>query len=179
MDTASVIGMIVAVCLAIFASITAPILLLQRTEKMHREDRAADYKRQDEVAEKAAKTAADLVKSQKTIADQAAEAAELLLAANERVARTAIETNGKLDVIHTLVNSNMTAAMQSEYDATVRELAMMKEVIELKRSNGLKPTPEALAAIKTTETKLRELAAALEDRAQASTRVNQDKRNAL
>lgn len=167
-------GLVVVICIAVFSSITAPILLLQRTERMHREDRLADYKRQDDVAAKAAQAAADLVKSQKVISDQAAEAAELLLAANERVATTASITNDKLDVIHTLVNSNMTAAMQSEFDATVRELAMMKEVINLKGAAGLSPTPEALSAVTSTEAKLQELAAALNDRAQASIRINME-----
>jgi hypothetical protein len=171
LDLGVIIAIVVSIITAVFASITAPLILAHRTERMHREDRLADYERQDKVARAAERTAVDLIASQKRIADQAAEAAALLLAANERVARTAQVTNGKLDVIHTLVNSNMTAAMQSEYDATVRELAMMREVLELKEAAGREPGREAQAAIAATEARLAELAAALEDRAQGAGRI--------
>jgi len=171
LDLGVIIAIVVSILTAVFASITAPLILAHRTERMHREDRLADYERQDKVARAAEQTATDLIASQKKIADQASEAASLLLAANERVAQTAQVTNGKLDVIHTLVNSNMTAAMQSEYDATVRELAMMREVLELKEAAGREPGPEAQAAIAATEVKLAELAAALEDRAEAAIRI--------
>jgi hypothetical protein len=171
LDLGVIIAIVVSIITAVFASITAPLILAHRTERMHREDRLADYERQDKVARAAERTAVDLIASQKRIADQAAEAAALLLAANERVARTAQVTNGKLDVIHTLVNSNMTAAMQSEYDATVRELAMMREVLALKQAAGGAPGAEALTAITATEVKLAELAAALEDRARAAARI--------
>jgi len=176
LDIGVVIAIVVSILTAVFASITAPLILAHRTERMHREDRLADYERQDKVARAAEQTATDLIASQKRIADQAAEAARLLLDANERVAKTAQVTNGKLDVIHTLVNSNMTAAMQAEYDATVRELAMMREVLALKEAAGGSPGPESEAAIAATEAKLAQLAAALEDRAQAAARVGADRR---
>jgi hypothetical protein len=72
--------------------------------------------------------------------------------------------NGKLNTIHTLVNSNMTASMQAELDATMRELAMMHEVIDLKRVAGHEPTPGALDAITFTEGKIADLRARLDDR---------------
>jgi hypothetical protein len=182
MSAAEIISLVGGLIIALFASITAPLILTMRTERMHREDRIADYARQDEkdritkaaadeVAKKAEQAATDLAASQKAIADQAAEAATLLLANNERVAETQKETNGKLDVIHTLVNSNMTAAMQSELDATVRELAMMQEVMELKRTAGQEPSPETLTAVGATTTKIAELQATLADRAKAQAQV--------
>jgi len=170
-DPTSIIVAVVSLVGVLAVGILAPAWLLSRTERIHHEDREADWARQDQVAAKAEKAAADLAKSQKMIADKAAEAAELLLANNERVARTQQETNGKLDVIHTLVNSNMTAAMQSEFDAVARELAMMREVAALKQAAGQEPSPETLAAISATEAKLHELDAALADRAKAQARV--------
>lgn len=80
--------------------------------------------------------------------------------------KVAIVTNDKLDIIHVLVNSNMTASMQAELDATVRELAMMHEVVDLKRKAGHEPTAAALIAIDATEAKVTELKAALDDRLQ-------------
>jgi len=158
------VSVVVVVLVAVFSSITAPLIIANQTEKRHREDRQADWDRQDKVAAAAKQTADDLAVSQKRIADQAAEAATLLLAANERVAHTAQVTNGKLDVIHQLVNSSMTAAMQSELDATVRELAMMREVMELKRTAGTDPSPETLASISATQAKIGELTSTLQDR---------------
>jgi hypothetical protein len=135
------IALIVAV-----ASTTSPLLLAYLTNRNNRQIKQEDYARQDAVAL------------------QAAKAASLLLAANERVALSATMTNSKLDVIHTLVNSNMTAAMQAEFDATTRELAMMREVIALKQTAGHDPSVDTLAAIKMTEAKISELQAALKDR---------------
>lgn len=132
MDPVTIATLAVSVVVAIFASITAPLILAARTERMHREDREANWARQDELAAK---------------------------------------TNGKLDVIHTLVNSQLTAAMQSELDAIVRELAMMLEVIELKKAAGFEPTPDALAALAAAQAKIAELTAALEDRAKAQERA--------
>lgn len=167
MSTASII----VICVAIFTSVTAPLLIAHRTERMHRDDREADWARQDEVAAKAAEAANELLSSQRRVAAQAAEAAALLLANNERVAATQSETNSKLSIIHTLVNSNMTTAMQSEYDAIVRELALMKEVMALNQAEGRQPTTASLSAIEATEAKIKELAAALEDRAHAARRA--------
>jgi hypothetical protein len=81
-------------------------------------------------------------------------------------------TSRKLDVIHTLVNSNMTTHMQSELDAIVRELAMMREVARLHEDAGREPTEETLAAIKVTEAKVAELRAVLGDRFKAQDAVS-------
>jgi hypothetical protein len=73
----------------------------------------------------------------------------------------------RLHVIHALVNSNMTAHMQSELDATVRELAMMREVARLHEDAGRDPTEETITAIELTEHKVAELRAVLRDRFKA------------
>lgn len=133
--TGIIISLVVSALLAVFASITAPLILAQRTAAMHREDRLADWARQDALAAK---------------------------------------TNGKLDVIHVLVNSNMTAAMQAELDAIKREIVMMREVAALNLAAGREPTVEALAAIEATQVKIAELESQLADRriaAEAATRL--------
>jgi uncharacterized membrane protein len=45
-----IISLLSSGLLAIFASITAPVILMNRTAAMHREDRIADWARQDELA---------------------------------------------------------------------------------------------------------------------------------
>jgi hypothetical protein len=134
--TWTIIGLIVTAVLAIFASFGAPVILMNRTAKMHREDRIADWARQDALAA-AAKEAADEVAKQ---------------------------TSGKLDAIHGLVDGAFTAAMRAELDATRRELAMMREVVAIKQAAGHEPTVETLAAIEATNAKILALAAQLADR---------------
>jgi len=128
------------------SSAVAPLLVTIVTSYTRRRERAQDYERQDAVAAQVKKAAESLVQS------------------NAVVAATAEVTNKKLDVIHILVNSNMTAAMQAELDATVREIAMMREVIALNRSAGREPHEEAVAAVEATEHKINELRANLSDR---------------
>lgn len=76
------------------------------------------------------------------------------------------EVNGQLKVIHGLVNSNMTAALKSEYDSTLRELVLMREL----------GRPDA--AIELVEAKLAEQRAVLDDRmrqhAEAETQANKE-----
>ena len=125
---------VVAVVVAVFASITAPLILAVFTARMHRQDREADWARQDILSERAA----DGVK----------------------------ETNGKLDVIHELVNSNLTAEIQAKLDALITTLAMLHEVIDLKRAAGREPTSGALAAVEATEAKIAEARRQLAERQQ-------------
>lgn len=131
-----IISLVFSAVLAVFASITAPVILMNRTAAMHREDRLADYARQDAMAAEAR-------------------------AANEKAAA---DTNGKLDAIHGLVDGAMTAAMRAELEATKRELAMMREVAAIKQAAGHEPTLETLAAIEATAARTQKLESALADR---------------
>jgi hypothetical protein len=149
----------VALIVAVFGFI-GPVVTAAVTYMVHRAEKRQDYARQDAVAAKAAEAArkADTV-------------AASLLASNKRVAETAktaadglVVTNNKLDMIHTLVNSQMTAAMDAELRATQRELAMMREVISLKAAAGHEPSAKSLNEIISTENKVKELRAKLADR---------------
>lgn len=72
----------------------------------------------------------------------------------------------QLDTVHTLVNSAMTAAKQSEYDALVRDLASMLEVVDLRKksSSGEPSSKEILDAIETARNKIAVLRIELDDR---------------
>ena len=67
-------------------------------------------------------------------------------------------------VIHTLVNSNMTTEMQERLDATKHALVLMKELIRVNKLADHEPSTETLAAVKATEMKIAELEATLADR---------------
>lgn len=128
------------------------------TGRNRREEKVQDYIRQDAVAAQAAEAARLLSAATAKASVRAEEVASELR-------RNTTVTNDKLDVIHTLVNSNLTASMQSEYDATKRELAMMLEVIALKKAAGLEPSIDALAAVDATKVRIGELNSKLMDRA--------------
>lgn len=82
-----------------------------------------------------------------------------------RLEASDIATNTKLDIIHTLVNSNLTIAIQAELEATKISLTSLKEVIELKKAAGLEPTPEALGQVEATAIRIAKLTSALTERA--------------
>lgn len=71
--------------------------------------------------------------------------------------------NGQV-IIHALVNSNMTSAMQAELNASVRDLASLREIVDLKKVAGREPNLEALTAINVAAARVLELTAALQDR---------------
>jgi len=158
------VSIVLVLVVAVFSSITAPLIISSRAEKRHREDRQADWDRQDQVAEKAAQAATDLAASQKAIADQAAEAARLLVDSNERAAANAVQTLRKLDGIatnvgqvHTLVNQKLTDATERALAATVALLSLREEMAERVRASGGTPTTEAMALIERTRKDIADL----------------------
>jgi hypothetical protein len=165
-------GILVPVVVAIFSAVTAPLFLMWWMNRQRRKDKEQDYAREDKIREEDRER-------QDAIADQAAEAASLLLDSNARVAAAAAVANARqaergkelhhkltkvgdtVDVVHTLVNSDKTAAMQAQLDSTERELVMMRENAELHKLLGRDPSAEALAAIKAAQVKIEELRAEL------------------
>jgi uncharacterized protein (DUF2342 family) len=133
---------VVAVFASVAAAVTASVILSIRNEQVHRIAFLADNARQDRSVSR-------------------------MVDANKRAAESTQATNEKLDVIHALVNSNLTAVMQAELDATVRVLALLKEVAELRRAAGHEPSREGLDAITATELRISELRSVLTDRQQA------------
>jgi hypothetical protein len=115
------------------AGVLAPLLMSWLTNRHRQFEKKQDWERQDKVAAKAE------------------ESARLLLESNERIARITEETaksqNGKLDQIHVLVNSAMTAEME-------KGLASHKAILALL----VRLAPEEVAQIDATK----KLIAALE-----------------
>jgi hypothetical protein len=170
MNSATLVILIVAIS-GPTAAIVGPLLLARRLDRQQRRKEVRDYKRQDavaaraaEVATQAAETARLLLERQDAAATRQDEVAAKAAEVASKLAETTTVTNGKLDDIHRLVNSNMSTAMQSELDALETSLAMMREVVDLKRAAGREPTREALAAIDATSAKIREARSALADR---------------
>jgi len=168
----------------ISVGIGAPALLAYLTGKQRREEKLEDYARQDLVAERAEKAArnaeavakAAAVKAEQA-ARQAAVAAAKLLASNADIAVTsavaAKATLDQLGVIHTLVNSTLTASMEGERFGAIRELALAKRLEALAVVNGLEPDPETAGLIVAAEVRLAELEAQLAER-QGQTKVAEE-----
>lgn len=125
--------------IALVVAVIGPVILSYLNGLQRRKEKEQDYARQDEVAAKVVEAA-------------------------KKVAKTAKTSDKKLDEIHILVNSNMTAAMQAELDARIGQLLLMKEVIELKKALGKTPLKDALVAVESTEEKITELRTKLADR---------------
>jgi hypothetical protein len=83
------------------------------------------------------------------------------------IAENQAVTTSKLNVIHTLVNSTLTAALQSELDATKREEMLLRELMTMR---GTPPTDDQNAMLGSVQRKVDELSAAMVDR-QEQTRV--------
>lgn len=97
----------------------------------------------------------------------------------ERIARGRDRrANRKLNTIHTLVNSNMTAQIQDSLDATRRELASLLENIDLKKALGHQPTPEVEAAVELAKRKIAELETTLDHRLKQTDKADRADRQA-
>lgn len=113
--------------------------------------------RTEEAATQAAKAAALLLAAQRDTIDRTNEVARL-------AALNVATTDAQLKQIHTLVNSEMTAARQAELDQTRITLIMLRKVVAMDKANGREPEPEDLEAIITTGARITELQAILADR---------------
>ena len=163
---------------AIFSSIVSPLVLVSATAFIHRKERAEDFKRQDAVAAKAA-----------AVAVKAETAAELLSAAQQvtitntedvrvAAASSAADTKTQLKQIHTLVNSDKTAAMQALLDQTQLTLVGLREIVALVKKGRGKPTAATLSAIETAEEHIAQLTAELVDREHQAVAVEAEKQKA-
>ena len=174
------IALIVAIP-TVLTSAILPLVLNIVTARARTAEKIADNKRQDELTTRTENAAKD-------VAIQAREAARLLVLNTSKVAEVAKETgdkivvaakvtNDKLDVLHTLVNSQYTAALQAELDATMRELVMVHEVIDLKRAQGQQPSEMSQATIAATEAKIAALHTTLDERAKQAKVVETQQAN--
>lgn len=170
---------LVAIIAGVFG-ISGPLLLAwllnrQRTAerladaKLRKEEKDEDYDRQDRVAQSAATAARELALSQKVLADQATAAASHLVENNRIVATAAQQTQDGLSqlaegqkVIHGLVNSSLTTAMNGELGSTMRELVLLQGSPQNKMRDS---------AIEVAEARIAELTLTISDRNAAAEKV--------
>jgi hypothetical protein len=203
MDTGTILVAALAFIGTLIVGVAVPFFLvrqsarerredLARQDRQHREDRDAEWARQDEVALKAERATVELAASQKRIADQAAVAAKLLadaqaetirrtnevatLAAerDEKVAGQLSRIDAQARRIHTLVNSDMTAARQSERDQTQAMITVLRKVIKLAEDRGLVPEDADVDSLQLAEQRVVDLDRILADRMQQMRAVEEE-----
>jgi hypothetical protein len=136
-----------------------------------RKDQQATWERDDKVAEQAEKAARLLLAAQQESIKRTDQVATHVSAATAA-------TDAKLDAIHTLVNSDMTAARQSELDQTRVTLVMLRKVVALDHAAGRAPSEQDMATIETTEARITELQSILADRLEQQQAVEAEARAA-
>ena len=119
---------------AVIASIVAAITPLL-TAWMHRQNKAQDWKRQDEVADR-------------------------LLKANAQVVNTSKVIDGKLDAIHVLTNGTVRAGLERELDDARAKLVMLRIIAGLQKGAV---DPDAQGLIEDTKKKIARIEKALAD----------------
>lgn len=121
------------------AAICGPLLLARQINKQARATRAEDYRRQDVVAAR-------------------------LEGQNKKALKATQVTHKRLEVIHGLVNSQMTAAKLAELEALESKLVMMRQIAARDKSEKVPVDSQALAAIESTVTRIEELKVEIKDR---------------
>ncbi len=144
---------------------------IRRQEKEEKEEVA---RQADLVARTAAGAAKLLLENQQAsrnasevIAVETAHARALLIEQNSIVAETARMQSEKLDEIHVLVNSNLTASMQGELYYARATIALLEDVIKHLKGGKL-PRKEALDALAMARARVLELEPQLLDRLAAT-----------
>jgi hypothetical protein len=152
--------------IGIIAPIVGAVLHNKDAAKIRAEDRAE----RAAVADQAAHAAALLLAAQRDIAAKAEEAAVLLKANTTAVAATAVQTQGQLSQIHTLVNSNLTLANKLAMEATKAAL------VATRAQRGFMPPgaerDHVDVRIRALEIEIGEMEMALSERIEAAEAAN-------
>ncbi len=143
------------ILVALLVSVFAPSLLAWLNNRSRKKEKLLDWERED--------------KKEKEKADKAEEVAQRLLDSNKQIANEAAriseKTFGKMQEIHTLVNSDMTAARMDQRDQTKLTLLGLRKIIQLDKDAGRLPSVDDTDAILAAEKQIIRLDAILSDRA--------------
>jgi len=134
-----------------------PLMSAWLTGRQLRAAKVQDWARDDALREREQKERAQ-------VAAQVAAAAAEVAAVKDHLVESTNRTDRKLDDIHVLVNSSMTAAKQAELAATRREVVLLRENAALHEAAGRSPSDDASAALTSAEDRLGELQDEVEDR---------------
>jgi hypothetical protein len=156
---------------ALVVAVVGPVIVsfLNDRQAQAREDR--QNKRQDAVAAQAATAAKLLLEEQRLTNTKTDRVAELAASSEQKIEGSLKDLTAGQKQIHTLVNSNMTSAMQDSYDSKASDLASLRELSELRQAQGLPPNAETAVRMTTLTRQMAELKAQLDDRQRAAAAV--------
>jgi len=144
----------------VIVAIVSPVMITALTTRARRQEIAQGNTRQDE--------------NNAITQRQLETVARLLVESNTDTQHRLDGIDAQAKRIHTLVNSDMTAARQSELDQTRTTLVMMRRVVALGEAAGVSAPEEDLAAIDATVARIGELEAILADRLQQMHEVERE-----
>lgn len=130
----------VLVAIPSILTVLMPLVMARVNNSQKNLEREADWERQDKIAH-----------------DLAAKVAES--ASTAALSRASII--GKLDVVQTLVNGNVTDLMRRELDGAMREVALLEQLHALKAELKQEPNPVEEATLELARVRVIELKAML------------------
>jgi hypothetical protein len=151
---------VMAACGAGTIAFVGAVILSKMNARAAADKERRDYARQDEVALR-------LIKSNRQVVETAATTFDKL----DGIAATAA-------VIHTLVNSDLTKAIQGQLDAVTGQLKLAEEAVAVSRERGTEPSAEIIGIIEAGKEKISELQADLAQRAKQQTLADAELRDA-
>lgn len=166
--------------IGVFSAIVGPLLLSWMNNRNAIATKQADWDRLDKVADAAKATAKEAADAAKQASDAVIKVADDLRGRESElndglieVARIAKEgtdgVNLQLKQIHTLVNSNLTAALRGELTAVQSNLISLRKLDALTAIS----TPDELGAIKSLEAREKELTDTLAERMEQQKLIDQ------
>lgn len=139
----------------VIVSAITPIVMSILASRQRAAEKKADNQRADEIADRLA--VANVMAS---------------VAAKEAVV-AAKTTNEKLDIIHILVNSTLTAAIQAAYDAKVAAGVVLRRLIGAEQAAGRVVNVDDAVLLRVLDAEIAELRVKLAGRARAASSVAQ------
>lgn len=144
------------VFVALITSVIAPMVLGRVNSASQLRMNAQNWRRQDAVAAKAAEAARLLLAAQQETIKRTDEVAKVAASADKDITK-------QLSIIHHLVNSELTAARQTELDQTRQLVAALRRIVSFNEHAGVDSTEEQ-NEIDAYEGHIRELLALLAER---------------
>ncbi len=155
-----------------FLAFGGPLAVDWFRDRRRQKERAIDFARQDVVSAKvdeAAQEAANVARKADQTAALLFDAQKVTIAKTDEVAEAARQSNiqvtDQLRTIHTLVNSDMTAARQGELDQVRLNLVTLRKIVALMAASGKEASDEDEVAIEAAVARIKELEGILADRA--------------
>ena len=142
-----------------------------RDAAIKREEKQEEWRRQDVVAAQAAEAARLLLEAQRETIARTDKVARL----TEQATR---QTSAKLEQIHVLVNSEMTAARTAERDTQQLLVLALKHSLTLSQALGHPPDKQELDALAVAEERIVKLNKIILDRNEAQRLVDEEARRA-